>query len=265
MNDLPPPSLLQRARREAIAYRRVEGAEPGVMFLGGFMSDMTGTKATALEAHCRSAGRAFVRFDYSGHGESGGAFRDGSIGAWRDDALAVLDEVARGPQVLVGSSMGGWIMLLVALARPERVSALVGVAAAPDFTEDLIWSTLDDVARRQLTGTGEIVMPCDYGEEPYPITMGLIEEGRSHLLLRAPIALHCPIHLLQGMRDEDVPWRTALRIAERVESESVTVELVKDGDHRLSREQDLARLCRAVDAMAHAGAASNPGERAAGR
>ena len=168
MQDLLPPSLLQRAGREAIAYRTVEGAGPGVMFLGGFMSDMTGTKATALEVHCRRAGRAFVRFDYSGHGESGGAFRDGTIGAWRDDALAVLDEVASGPQVLVGSSMGGWIMLLAALARPERVAGLVGVAAAPDFTEDLIWSTLDDETRRRLTETSEISLPCDYDEEPIP-------------------------------------------------------------------------------------------------
>ena len=239
MQDLPPPSLLRRAGREAIAYRTVEGKPPGVMFLGGFMSDMTGTKATALEAHCRRAGRAFVRFDYSGHGESSGAFRDGTIGAWRDDALAVLDEVARGPQVLVGSSMGGWVMLLVALARPERVAGLVGVAAAPDFTEDLIWSTLDDETRQRLTETGAIELPCDYDDDPYPITMRLIEEARSHLLLHAPIPLDCPIHLLQGMVDEDVPWRTALRIAERVRSESVVVELVKDGDHRLSREHDL--------------------------
>ena len=199
MQDLPPPSFLRRAGREAIAYRTVEGKPPGVMFLGGFMSDMTGTKATALEAHCRGAGRAFVRFDYSGHGESGGAFRDGTIGAWRDDALAVLDGVARGPQVLVGSSMGGWVMLLVALARPERVAGLVGIAAAPDFTEDLIWSTLDDETRQRLTETGAIELPCDYDDDPYPITMGLIEEARSHLLLHAPIPLDCPIHLLQGM------------------------------------------------------------------
>ena len=238
------------------------GSTPGVMFCGGFMSDMTGTKATALEAHCRRIGRAFVRFDYSGHGESGGAFRDGTIGGWRDDALAVLDRVASGPQVLVGSSMGGWIVLLLALVRPERVAGLVGVAAAPDFTEDLIWSTLDDEGRRTLAETGEIVMPCDYGEDPYPITMGLIEEGRDHLLLRAPIAIGCPIHLLQGMRDEDVPWRTALRIAEQVESERVTVELVKDGDHRLSRDEDLARLTAAVEGIAGASAASNHGERA---
>ncbi len=255
MQELPPPSLLQRAGREAIAYRAMEGSTPGVMFCGGFMSDMTGTKATALEAHCRRTGRAYVRFDYAGHGESGGAFRDGTIGAWRDDALAVLDSIASGPQILVGSSMGGWIVLLLALARPERVAGLVGVAAAPDFTEDLIWSTLDDEGRRTLAETGEIVMPCDYGDDPYPITMDLIEEGRDHLLLREPIALGCPLHLLQGMRDEDVPWRTALQITELVEGERVTVELVKDGDHRLSRDEDLARLCAAVDAVAGAGQA----------
>ena len=255
MQELPPPTLLKRDGRETIAYRSMAGSAPGVMFCGGFMSDMTGTKATALEAHCRRTGRAFVRFDYSGHGVSGGAFRDGTIGAWRDDALAVLDRVARGPQILVGSSMGGWIVLLLALARPERIAGLVGVAAAPDFTEDLIWSTLDDEGRRTLAETGEIVMPCDYGDDPYPITMGLIEEGRDHLLLRAPIALRGPIHLLQGMRDEDVPWRTALQIAELVESERVTVELVKDGDHRLSRDEDLARLYAAVDTVASAGEA----------
>ena len=260
MREPPPPSLLAREGGDTIAYRAMAGSTPGVMFCGGFMSDMTGTKATALEAHCRSTGRACVRFDYSGHGQSGGAFRDGTIGAWRDDALAVLDRVASGPQILVGSSMGGWIVLLLALARPERVAGLVGVAAAPDFTEDLIWSTLDDEGRRTLTESGEIVMPCDYGDDPYPITMSLIEEGRDHLLLRAPIALDRPIHLLQGMRDEDVPWRTALTIAELVESERVTVELVKDGDHRLSRDEDLARLCAAVDAVANA--ASNHGEHA---
>ena len=252
MQEPPPPTLPERDGRDTIAYRAMAGSAPGVMFCGGFMSDMTGTKATALEAHCRRTGRAYVRFDYSGHGASGGAFRDGTIGAWRDDALAVLDRVASGPQILVGSSMGGWIVLLLALARPERVAGLVGVAAAPDFTEDLIWSTLDDEGRRTLAETGEIVMPCDYGDDPYPITMSLIEEGRDHLLLRAPIALRCPIHLLQGMRDEDVPWRTALQIAELVESRRVTVELVKDGDHRLSRDEDLDRLCAAVDAIASA-------------
>ena len=261
MQETPPPSLLRRAGRDTIAYRTLDGKTPGVMFLGGFMSDMTGTKASALEAHCRQAGRAFVRFDYSGHGVSGGAFADGTIGRWRDDALAVLDRIAQGPQVLVGSSMGGWIMLLAALARPERVAGLVGVAAAPDFTEDLVWATLDDAGRRTLAESGSIVLPCDYGEEPYPVTLRLIEEGRDHLLLCAPIALDRPLHLLQGMQDADVPWRTALAIAERMASERVTVELVKDGDHRLSREDDLARLCAAVDAMVEAVSPSNPGER----
>ena len=260
MQEPPPPSMLRRPGHETIAYRAMEGAQPGVMFLGGFMSDMTGTKASALEAHCRRMGRACVRFDYTGHGASGGAFRDGTIGAWRDDALAVLDGVIRGPQVLVGSSMGGWIMLLAALAWPDRVAGLVGVAAAPDFTEDLIWSVLDADTRRALAETGVIERPCDYGDDPYPITMRLIEEARSHLLLRTAIPLTCPIHLLQGMADEDVPWRTALRIAELVESESVVVELVKDGDHRLSRDADLARLCAAIDAIVPAGAASNHGE-----
>ena len=156
-------------------------------------------------------------------------------------------------------------MLLVALARPERVAGLVGIAAAPDFTEDLIWSTLDDETRQRLTETGAIELPCDYDDDPYPITMRLIEEARSHLLLHAPIPLDCPVHLLQGMADEDVPWRTALRIAERVRSESVVIELVKDGDHRLSREHDLARLCRALETVARAGAASNHGEQGSGR
>ena len=261
MREPPPPSLLERDGRDTIAYRAMAGSAPGAMFCGGFMSDMTGTKATALEAYCRRTGRAFVRFDYSGHGASGGAFRDGTIGGWLDDALAVLDGIAQGPQILVGSSMGGWIVLLLALARPERVAGLVGVAAAPDFTEDLIWSALDDERRRTLAKAGEIVMPCDYGEDPYPITMDLIEEGRAHLLLRGPIALRRPIHLLQGMKDEDVPWRTALTIAELVESERVTVELVKDGDHRLSRDEDLARLTAAVEGIARADAASNDGER----
>jgi pimeloyl-ACP methyl ester carboxylesterase len=219
------------------------------MFFGGFMSDMGGTKAMALEAHCRRNGRAFVRFDYSGHGASEGAFADGTIGQWQRDALAILGTVAHGPQILVGSSMGGWQMLLAALARPERVAGLVGIAAAPDFTEDLMWDQFDGQERESLLDKGAISLPSDYGEDPYPITLRLIEEARDHLLLRNKIPLVCPVHLLQGMSDEDVPWRTALRIAEKLESERVTVELIKDGDHRLSREPDIARLCAIVDTM----------------
>ncbi len=251
-HDQTPPSFLRARDGGKIAYRATGGGSPGVLFLGGFRSDMTGTKASALEAHCRRTGRACVRFDYGGHGASDGTFADGTIGGWRDDALAVLDHVARGPQILVGSSMGGWIMLLAALARPERVAGLVGIAPAPDFTEELVWNAMDDDARQALAADGFIERPCDYGGESYAISRALIEEGRHHLLLGGPIALRCTIRLLQGMRDADVPWRTVLRLADRLESADLVVELVKDGDHRLSRPRDIARLCAAVDEVATA-------------
>lgn len=244
------PSRLQRPTGQTIAYNALEGKSPGVMFLGGFMSDMTGTKATALEAHCRATGRAFIRFDYGGHGASSGAFIEGTIGSWHEDALAVLDEVASGPQILVGSSMGGWQMLLAALARPKRIAGLIGIAAAPDFTEDLMWLGFDEATRARLEADSVIYLPSDHGEEPYPITLHLIEDGRRRLLLRRPIAIRCPVTLIQGMRDEDVPWQTALRIAHMLESDEVTVTLVKNGDHRLSSDEDLLRLTAAVDALA---------------
>ena len=242
-------AILSRPGGATIAYRRLDGSEPGVMFMGGFRSDMTGTKAMALEAACRAAGRAFVRFDYSGHGQSSGDFLDGTIGGWRDEAVAVLDEAARGRQVLVGSSMGGWIMLLAALARPARIAGLVGIAAAPDFTEDLMWNRYGEEMRAELKAKGVIHVPSDYDDEDYPIAYRLIEEGRRHLLLRRPIPVHCPIRLLHGKRDVDVPWMTASRIAEQVLSEDVRVFLVPDGDHRLAREQDLARIWASVDEL----------------
>ena len=242
-------AILSRPGGATIAYRRLDGSEPGVMFMGGFRSDMTGTKAMTLEAACRAAGRAFVRFDYSGHGQSSGDFLDGTIGGWRDEAVAVLDEAARGRQVLVGSSMGGWIMLLAALARPERIAGLVGIAAAPDFTEDLMWNRYGEDMREELKAKGVIHVPSDYDDEDYPIAYRLIEEGRRHLLLRRPIPVHCPIRLLHGKRDVDVPWMTASRIAEQVLSEDVRVFLVPDGDHRLAREQDLARIWALVDEL----------------
>ena len=210
---------------------------------------MTGTKATALEAHCRAAGRAYLRFDYQGHGESSGEFTDGTIGQWADDAIAVIDGVTDGPQVVVGSSMGGWIMLLAALARPQRVAGLIGIAAAPDFTEDLMWRRFGREIRKTLFRDGVYYEPSDYDEEPAPITMKLIEDGRRHLLLGRPIAIHCPVRLFHGMKDESVPWMTASRLAEKLLAEDVRVMLVKDGDHRLSREQDLARLFMAVDEL----------------
>jgi pimeloyl-ACP methyl ester carboxylesterase len=235
---------------QTIAYHVLEGKTPGVMFLGGLMSDMSGTKAIALESHCRAAGRAFVRFDYLGHGESSGRFIDGTIGRWHADTLAVLDQLARGPQILVGSSMGGWQMLLAAHARPERIAGLIGVAAAPDFTEDLMWDQFDDAAKARIRAEGILHLPSEYEDTPYPVSLALIENGRDHLLLRGPLALNCPLHLIHGMADKDVPWQTALKIAKAVSSEDVSVTLVKGGGHRLSAAADLARLASAVDAMA---------------
>jgi len=213
------------------------------------MSDMTGTKALTLEAHCAKTGRAFIRFDYSGHGQSSGKFIDGTIGQWHDDTLAVLDSVAEGPQILVGSSMGGWQMLLAARARPERIKGLIGVAAAPDFTEDLMWTSLTSDQQSQLREQGLITLPSDYGDEPYPISLALIEEGRNHLLLTQALAVRCPVHLLHGMRDTDVPWHTSLRVLEAMDGEDAVLTLIKDGDHRLSRDPDLERLCWALDKM----------------
>ena len=240
------PSRLARPDGHTIAYRATPGKRPGVVFMAGFMSDMTGTKAVALEDDCRGTGRAYVRFDYLGHGASSGRFVDGAIGRWADDAVAVIDAAAEGPQVLVGSSMGGWLMLLAALARPQRVCGLVGVAAAPDFTEDLFWATFDAGQRKTLMRDGIVHLPSDYGDEPTPITRALIEDGREHLVLRAPIPLACPVRLIHGMADADVPWRTSLTLAEKLASNDVEVTLVKDGGHRLSEPPDLARLCRAV-------------------
>lgn len=217
------------------------------MFLGGFMSDMTGTKATALEAFCKARGQAFLRFDYFGHGASTGAFRDGTIGRWRDDALAVIDRLTEGKQILVGSSMGGWIMLLAALARPERVAALVGIAPAPDFTEDLLWPSFTPEEQRRLLAEGAITVPSQYDPRGYTVTRRLIEEGRDHLLLARTVKIASPVRLLHGMKDEDVPWETSLRLAERLASEDVRVTLVKNGDHRLSTEADLALLQRTLE------------------
>ena len=243
------PQRLRRPDGHTIAYHARPGKSPGVLFCGGFKSDMTGTKATALELACRQAGRGFVRFDYFGHGQSSGAFTEGTIGRWADDAIAVLDEVADGPTVIVGSSMGGWIMLLAALARPGTVVGLVGIAPAPDFTEDLMWSQFSDDVRRQLETKGIWHEPSIYADEPYPITYRLIQEGRRHRLLGGTIPLACPVRLLHGMRDPDVPWRHSLRLIDALESRDVTLTLVKDGDHRLSEPADIDRLVTTVESL----------------
>ena len=237
-------SILNLPNGATIAYHRYPGAGPGVMFCGGFSSDMTGTKAMRLDHWCRQRGQAFLRFDYQGHGASSGRFEDGTIGSWTADALAALDCLTEGPQILVGSSMGGWIMLLLALARPERIAGLVGVACAADFTESMLWQQLDAATQSRLQQDGVIYLPsCYEGEAPYPITLRLIEEARQHLLLeRAALPIHCPVRLLHGLRDPEVPWQNSVRVAEKLASEDVRVLLVKDGEHRMSRESDLALL-----------------------
>ena len=250
MNETVEPSFLIRPDGTAIAYHAKAGKSPGVIFCGGFMSDMTGTKATALERHCVDTGRAFVRFDYHGHGQSSGAFTDGTVGRWTEDALAVLDEVASGPQIVVGSSMGGWIMLLMALARPERIASLIGIAAAPDFVVRM-WEEFPEDVKRQLETEGVYARPSQYSDDPYQITMHLIEDGRRHCLLdKKPIAIACPVRLLHGMQDPDVPWRHSLTVAEALAADDVIVTLVKNGDHRLSEPADIARLIETVDALA---------------
>lgn len=233
-----------------IAYQRTKGKGPGVVFLPGFMSDMEGGKAIALEAWCKAEGRAFVRFDYQGHGISEGKFVDGTIGLWAKDALAVIDQLSEGPQIIVGSSMGGWISLLAAVARPGRVKALVGLAAAPDFTVRMWHQEFDDATRAEVLANGYMQRPCDYGDDPYTITKALIDDGWNNRLLAAPIQLDIPVRLIQGTLDPDVPWQTAQKIADKITGEDVEVILVPGGDHRLSRDIDLARLCRVVGALA---------------
>ncbi|WP_368744453.1 alpha/beta hydrolase family protein [Desertibaculum subflavum] len=243
------PARLVRPDGTTIAYHALSGKPPVVMFCGGFKSDMTGTKALALEASCRAEGRGFIRFDYYAHGASPGDFEQATIGRWKDDTLAVIDEVVQDPLVVVGSSMGGWMMLLAALARPERVKGLVGVAAAPDFTQELMWPELSDEARAVLARDGVWRRPSQYSDDPYPITLRLIEEGRDHLVLNRLGGLACPVRLLHGVQDADVPWRHSLRLLEALGGVDVTLTLVKDGDHRLSTPADIARLCTTVEAL----------------
>jgi pimeloyl-ACP methyl ester carboxylesterase len=236
---------------ERLAWRAVDGAGPTAVWLGGFRSDMSGTKAAALAEWAERSGRSFLRLDYSGHGESSGAFGDGTIGRWRDDALAVIDACSEGPLVLVGSSMGGWIASLVALARPERIVSMVLIAPAPDFTEALMWASFGDAQRAAVMEQGAWDQPSEYSGT-YPITRALIEDGRRWLLLPGPVPIGAPVRILQGGADADVPWRHALAFAEALKSDDVVFSLIKDGDHRLSRPQDITRLIAAVQEAAQA-------------
>ena len=244
-----PPAILPCEDGATIAYHRRTGKAPGVIFLGGFMSDMTGTKARRLDAFCAARGQAYLRFDYFGHGASSGDFARATVGRWKADALLALDRLTEGPQILVGSSLGGWLMLLAALARPARVAGLIGIAAAPDATEDLMWPRFPAEVQQAILRDGAARLPSQYSPDGYLFTRELIEEGRRHLVLRGPIPIASPVRLLHGMRDPDVPWQTSLALAEKLESHDVEVTLVKDGDHRLSTESDLTLLTRTVETM----------------
>jgi pimeloyl-ACP methyl ester carboxylesterase len=246
--ESPPPSRTIAVRmRES----KSEGPEPGLFWLGGFKSDMKGTKAVALDLWAEMNGRACVRFDYSGHGESGGAFTDGTIGQWLEESIAVYRQFARGPQVVVGSSMGGWLALLLARALREikgapAIAGMVLIAPAVDFTEVLMWKQFPDAIKREIEEKGFWTRPSDYSDDGYPITKGLIEEGRKHLMLGGLIETGCPVHILQGVQDADVPWRHAVDLVSRFSRDDVVLTLIKDGDHRLSRPEDLERLTLAV-------------------
>lgn len=247
--------ILSRAGGPSIAYARRPGADgaagtparPGIVFMGGFMSDMTGVKAMWLESFAAEHGCPYLRFDYSGHGASEGRFEDGTISAWLADTLEVLERLTEGPQILVGSSMGGWLALLAARARPDRVAGIVGVAAAPDFTEELVASELTEEQRETLMRDGVVHIDTPYGDKPYAFTLALIEDGRNHLLLNAPIGVTCPVRLVQGYDDDDVPWEMALAIMARIGHDDCAATLIKDGDHRLSRPQDLAKIGAAIN------------------
>jgi pimeloyl-ACP methyl ester carboxylesterase len=239
--------------RRAIAVRSQDGAAPGLLWLGGYKSDMKGAKAQALADWAAREGRACVRFDYSGHGESEGAFTDGTIGRWLAESIAVFDACCEGPQILVGSSMGGWIALLLIRALRRRgktgrasVAGVVLIAPAVDFTEELMWKRFTPEIRRELEEKSVWARPSQYAAEPYLVTRRLIEEGRDHLLLGGMIETGCPVRILQGVEDPDVPWQHAKALVARLARDDVVLTLVKDGDHRLSRPEDIERLIRAV-------------------
>ena len=258
VDPLQQPAFIEVGNDSAarrIAVRARTGGSPGLFWLGGFNSDMQGTKALALDGWAAGQGRACVRFDYSGHGESGGAFIDGTIGRWLEESVAVFERFCRGRQVVIGSSMGGWMALLLARQIARRavsraaLAGLVLIAPAPDFTETLMWNRFSPDIRREIETKGVWLRPSQYGE-PYPITRALIEEGRNHLLLGSAIDVGCPVRILQGAQDPDVPWQHAFALAHRLPSDDVVLTMIQDGDHRLSRPQDIARIIAAVAEIA---------------
>ncbi|MEK7265256.1 MAG: alpha/beta hydrolase [Pseudomonadota bacterium] len=232
-----------------LAFRRIAGAGPAVIWLGGFKSDMTGTKAEALADWARASGRAYLRFDYSGHGASEGRFEEGTISAWLADTLAAIEQLSKGPVILVGSSMGGWIAALAALRLRARLAGIVFIAPAPDFTEELIWAQMTGPERELVLSHGRLVEHSPYSDEPTIITRALIEDGREHLLLGGPIKINCPVRILQGMADPDVPWRHALKLAECLTADDLEVTLIKSGDHRLSKPHEIVKLTDAISSI----------------
>ena len=234
--------ILTITETDHIAYHRFLGNTPGIIFLAGHGSDMDGSKALHLEKWARTNGQAFLRFDYRGHGKSSGSIDSTNISDWTEDVITAIDELSEGPQILVGSSLGGWLMLNAALARPKRVVSLVGVAAAPDFTEDLIWAELNASQRSYMQSEGRIVLPNPYADEPVVYPYHLVEDGRNHLRLRSNLNINLPIRLLHGMQDAEVPWQTAVRIAECTVGNDVRLHLVKDAGHRFSEPKQLALL-----------------------
>jgi pimeloyl-ACP methyl ester carboxylesterase len=238
----PEPRYLETPEGARIAYHLSEGRAPTVVFLSGFASHMGGTKARHLEAWCRDRGQAYLRLDYQGHGRSSGRFEDGSVGIWAADAIAVIEAVTEGTLVLVGSSMGAWIMLIAARRLEARVAGLVGIASAPDFTEELIHAHLDSRQRSQLNREGRLERASAYDQGPNVVTLKMIEDGREHLQLGEVIPLQCPVRLIHGLDDQDVPWAISLRLSERLDSEDVRLTLVKSGGHRLSDSSDLELL-----------------------
>jgi pimeloyl-ACP methyl ester carboxylesterase len=230
-----------------IAYRLREGKGPGIIWLGGFRSNMLGTKAEFLDQWAARQGRPFLRFDYSGHGESDGAFEDGSIGEWAADALAAFDTLTQGPQILAGSSMGAWIATLLARERADRIAGIVFIAPAPDFTERLMWPSFTEEQRETIMRTGRFDQPSDYSDEPEVITRKLIEDGRNQLVMTGPVPITCPVRILQGMKDDAVPYAHALAFAALIASNDVEILLTKNGDHRLSEPADLERLAGVLE------------------
>jgi pimeloyl-ACP methyl ester carboxylesterase len=222
-----------------LGYVRTPGYGPGIVFLGGFMSDMAGIKATFLEKFCREEGKPFLRFDYFGHGVSGGEFHAGTIGRWKDDVVDVLDNLTEGPQILIGSSMGGWLMILAALQRKEKIAGLMGIATAADFIQPLIWDQLTSEQQYQVLTEGVFYVQAPGYEKPYPISKELIEEGTKHEILNDNIDLQCPVRLIHGLKDLDVPWQYSQKLMDKLVTKDVTLNLVKNGDHRLSKPHEL--------------------------